>query len=551
MKISEIIDDYLIRFPKEKSLLSDLLLLKARFQSFGELIDRKNFDGHITSSAILVSRKTKKMLKIYNEQFNRYLQPGGHIKQEDVHPLGHSKRLLKGFGINNFAVFMPDSGNELIPLDIDTHLIPRNELLKEDEHYHHDFRYLFVCEDEFEVANKTYKWEDITELQKDETFVDLIDKVQFLWSKEYEETQFYNSIVESISIPKETTFIVVQHFLSGIDYFLKSLNSIGKIGAVIPKPKSIDEKIAKRISTLYHVVRLKTREELVASKDILNIIKNSEGSVVLIDIGGWFAPCLTKWSKKFPGKILGVVEDTENGFQKYENETSLPYPVISVARSPLKLNEDTLIGQSIVFSADSILRTQNKLVKYMTCGVIGYGKIGKSIAFDLITRSIKPIVYDKDPLKLIMAYNDGCSIGNKKMILKSSDAIFCATGNKSITTSNLINLKRGCYLFSVTSADDEFKISDIDKNYKCERVDEHIKRYFNFDNSLYIVNDGNAVNFIHKAVVGDFIHLVKAEMLVALGEFANRTLNNGIHELSIKQRKKISEKWLDRFQNIR
>lgn len=37
--------------------------------------------------------------------------------------------------------------NKLIPIDIDIHLIPYNERSNLKEHYHFDFRYLFITDD--------------------------------------------------------------------------------------------------------------------------------------------------------------------------------------------------------------------------------------------------------------------------------------------------------------------------------------------------------------------------------------------------------------------
>ena len=51
-----------------------------------------------------------------------------------------------------------------------------------------------------------------------------------------------------------------------------------------------------------------------------------------------------------------MVEDTENGLRRYLGAWKPPCPVFSVARSPLKDPEDYLVGQSVVFSAEALLR---------------------------------------------------------------------------------------------------------------------------------------------------------------------------------------------------
>lgn len=58
--------------------------------------------------------------------------------------------------------------NKLIPIDIDIHLIPYNERLNLKEHYHFDFRYLFITDDTNinidEEELSYYKWVSLNEL---------------------------------------------------------------------------------------------------------------------------------------------------------------------------------------------------------------------------------------------------------------------------------------------------------------------------------------------------------------------------------------------------
>ena len=75
-------------------------------------------------------------------------------------------------------------------------------------------------------------------------------------------------------------------------------------------------------------------------------------------------------------KLIGVVEDTENGHKRYEQIAFPPCPVLSVARSPLKEPEDFLVGHAIVFSAEALIRQSGVVMVNKRALVIGYGKIG-------------------------------------------------------------------------------------------------------------------------------------------------------------------------------
>lgn len=240
-------------------------------------------------------------------------------------------------------------------------------------------------------------------------------------------------------------------------------------------------------------------------------------------------------------KIELIIEDTENGHQKYETEKPR-LKVVSVARSPLKDNEDFLVGQSILFSADSILRKEGVLLQYLKCSVLGFGKIGKSISFHLLQKGIKPSVFDINPIKRIEAYNNLCAIPAREEVIYKADIIFSATGNKSLDVDDFRKVKDGCFIFSVTSSDDEFHFN-FNKNEYQINDKEKIFKYSNNNNFFFLVNNGNAVNFLHNAVMGDFIHLVRTEMMFAPIDSKNYSPEK-INFVEDNSRKRIAELWL-------
>ncbi len=52
--------------------------------------------------------------------------------------------------------------------------------------------------------------------------------------------------------------------------------------------------------------------------------------------------------------------------------------------------------------------------------------------------------------------------------------------------------------------------------YARQQVQQHISRYTATGHYFYVLNGGNAVNFLHGACVGSFIYLVQAEILAAV-----------------------------------
>jgi len=341
--------------------------------------------------------------------------------------------------------------------------------------------------------------------------------------------------------------IIVTHILPDRFLFLEAISKLAKIIAIIPKPKSIHYPTLERLEDKYTFEFL-SREQISSSDIIENLLINSRcKKFILLDMGGYFAPIMQKLKLRLKDRLLGVVEDTENGHQKYLKLVGkVGLPIISVARSPLKEQEDYLVGQSIFFSTEVILREINILPNYINLGVLGYGKIGKSVAQIAKSKCRQVSVYDINPVLQAQAACHGYKIPSFENILKGSDVIISCTGNHAINDNNISLLKDGCILSSATSADDEFGLSHTLKNYQKRSITKNLIMLFNQNKSFYLMNEGNAVNFLHNAVVGDFIFLVQSEILEATKEiyYHGNQYNQKINTLSYKIHKQIAQKFV-------
>lgn len=79
----------------------------------------------------------------------------------------------------------PGGHNELIPIDIDVHKLNYNERLNLPEHYHFEFRYLFMIDriSDIEIDNNKlsdYKWISIEELSHDVNYGIIAKKIMKL-----------------------------------------------------------------------------------------------------------------------------------------------------------------------------------------------------------------------------------------------------------------------------------------------------------------------------------------------------------------------------------
>ena len=181
--IAGLVEIYLQQFPGEKDitkLFTDFLMRN----SAEDLFARKNFDGHITTSAFIIDTARTEILLLKHKSLNRWLQPGGHVEPDDTLLLSALREANEETGIpkielRNIPVFQ----NSEVPFDIDSHYITANPKKQEDGHYHHDLRYLFEYTGDgniiFNADESTgLKWVKLAELADDETFRAVVKKIK-------------------------------------------------------------------------------------------------------------------------------------------------------------------------------------------------------------------------------------------------------------------------------------------------------------------------------------------------------------------------------------
>lgn len=326
----------------------------------------------------------------------------------------------------------------------------------------------------------------------------------------------------------------------------------------------------------------KVQEEKLGIRELLAVsgpefIKQWVGDKkgIIIDIGGYFAHSVEKLQiqKSQKGGIIGIVEDTENGHQLYEKailrlrrgESKDVPPIITVARSQIKDSEDYNVGKAITDAVDHILRTAEytHLAESKTILIVGYGKIGSAaakVASEKTRGSV--LICEIDPVRRLKASSHSFPVVELEKGLTQADVIICCTGKKCLTSEHLSMIKNNAYIASCTSRDGEFdetflsslnKISVYEENKKAESPSEGeqpggsqekkplistISRYTIAGKTINLLNDGNSVNFVEKAVHGYFIHGVLASLAAAAiklylespfdsGSCGNNILKNG------------------------
>jgi len=153
-----------------------LALTEAGAQGFA----REHFaPGHFTASAFILSPDSSRLLLILHGKLGLWLQPGGHVENEDASIVAAATReVLEETGLD--AVDLVRDA----PIDLDIHMIPARKETPAHEHF--DVRFLFRSRTERHEAQSdalAARWvslRDLDGLQTDESVLRAVRKTRAL-----------------------------------------------------------------------------------------------------------------------------------------------------------------------------------------------------------------------------------------------------------------------------------------------------------------------------------------------------------------------------------
>jgi len=140
-QIHYILDQYLSLYPHEQEKLTPLFDFLETTQ--GDLYNRKNMDGHITWSGVIVNPERQETLLIYHNFFKMYQQPGWHIDPGETPLYGAQRECQEETGVTQLKYLPIHHIHIEVPLTIGCHIVPPNDKKNEGEHWHFDFVYVF------------------------------------------------------------------------------------------------------------------------------------------------------------------------------------------------------------------------------------------------------------------------------------------------------------------------------------------------------------------------------------------------------------------------
>jgi adenosylhomocysteinase len=366
--------------------------------------------------------------------------------------------------------------------------------------------------------------------------------------------------------------VCVAHVLPNTDRFLPAIARVARIAALLPKPKSARGHSLASLEERFGVpVHELSRDWAGDAEQVVEMLTNhtapGEG-IVLVDIGGYFSPSLEALHHILGDRLIGVMEGTENGAQAYErvykNRNRAPsVPIVTVARSPLKLPEDHLVGASIVFSVEALLREQSQILQTRSSLVIGFGRVGRAVASALRGRGIPTIINDISPIARAEAAAQGYRVYSDLFEgLRESDLVISATSSPVLNAQALAAIRNGAAVATVTSRDTEVDEAVLNAHYVKSRVGSSSSRIVRYDEIgadryFWLLNDGNAPNFLHDAVLGPAIQLVEGEKLAAIralasGDLSKRRLSAQLPlmELRKEARESVASVWNEHFISV-
>jgi adenosylhomocysteinase len=366
---------------------------------------------------------------------------------------------------------------------------------------------------------------------------------------------FFTKVGAAFPFRDPCTVLVLTHLLRDRPAFLSALGKIANISRVIAIPYSVEPEAEREVAQSYRVSRF-TLEEMKHGEVLFDVCMNDiEASATplgILEIGGYFAQVGNSLRTAHGRRFLGSVEDTEAGHRRYLEESPLNFPVVSVARSSLKRVEDTLIGPSVLFSVERFVRKMGHVLSGVEVGVLGYGKIGASVARAAAARGCRVLVYDVNPQKRLLALADGFRIPDRERLLKNAEIIIGATGVESLSRQDFHSLRDNVILASASSRKIEFDLDGLNQfEHRESGAVKGVKEYrISPTHKICLLYDGEPVNFVDGAVVGPLLALVQAEMILALRTLTNSQDSLGLLTVSDEEREALSHQWIAHFATV-
>ena len=162
-------------------------------------------------------------------------------------------------------------------------------------------------------------------------------------------------LVQKYTYNQRSHCILITHVLSTAEDYIRMVNEVFQVVLIIAIPYSADRATIQSLQESGFSVYLpKSIDDafLYSGQIIRKILEEDTTPLFVQEVGGYLAGC-TDMLSRFP-HFLGIVEDTNNGHWRYQMAGNHLVPILSMAQSPIKDIEDTVIGDSVIYSTERI-----------------------------------------------------------------------------------------------------------------------------------------------------------------------------------------------------
>ncbi|MGR8010966.1 NUDIX hydrolase [Streptomyces hypolithicus] len=143
--IQAVVTVYLAAHPEERAALQPLL---DGLDAGRDMAARETFDGHVTTSAVIVNDHDQVLL-IHHVASNVWIQPGGHCEPSDRTLM---EAVLREVAEETSLVALEPFGGIEAPIHIDVHELEARPEKREPRHRHFDVRFVFRARGETPVT---------------------------------------------------------------------------------------------------------------------------------------------------------------------------------------------------------------------------------------------------------------------------------------------------------------------------------------------------------------------------------------------------------------
>ena len=211
---------------------------------------------------------------------------------------------------------------------------------------------------------------------------------------------------------------------------------------------------------------------------------------MILDDGGDLTNMVLDKYPELTENIKGLSEETTTGVLRlYDRmkDGTLSLPAINVNDSVTKSKFDNKYGckESAV---DAVRRATDIMMAGKRVVVCGYGDVGKGTAASFKSAGSIATVTEIDPICALQAAMDGYEVKKLETVIKNSDIIITATGNRDIVKDfHFKSMKDKAIVCNIGHFDNEIDMSWLNKNYG------HTKKEIKPQVDLYTVNGNDIV----------------------------------------------------------